>query len=128
MRLTSFGIAIVFAVFTATSAIAGGRACDFKANGLPLLSQSPVLAEILTSKFIVQDRGMKGPGDAPFDGGRLYTYMEFRASTVADRKQKFLIRIHFKKKSQAELIFDKLEFLPLKDAPRNQVGEQNAEP
>ena len=85
-----------------------------------------MLSNILTSKFSVENAGMKGPQDAPFDGGRLYTYMEFRASTVDDRKQKFLIRIHFKRKSRAELTFDRLEFLPLKDVPRNQEGEQGA--
>lgn len=83
-----------------------------------------MLSNILTSKFSVEDAGIKGPRDAPFNEGRLYTYMEFRASTVDDRNQKFLIRIHFKRKSRAELTFNRLEFLPLEDAPRNQESEQ----
>ena len=111
MSLTNFCIVIAFAISTGTSAVAGGRGCDYKANGLPLLMQSPVLADILSEKFSVQDKGVKGPSDAPFDGGRLYTYMEFRAATVDDRKEKFLIRIHFERKGKVELIFDRLEIL-----------------
>ena len=124
MNLTTIMIAIGFTVFTAVSALAGGVACQFKADGLPLLSQSPVLAEILSSKFSVQEGGKMGPMDAPFDDGRLYTYMEFRASSVADHEQKFIIRLHFKKKSRTELTFERVEILPLNGSPRNQEGKK----
>ena len=126
MNPTTFCIAIVFTVSTAASALAGGGACQFKANGLPLLSQSPVLADILTSKFMVEDNGKMGPMDAPFDGGRLYTYMEFRASAVENKEHKFIIRLHFKKKSRVELSFKGAELLPLKDSPQSQEVEQGA--
>ena len=102
-------------IATVSFSIAGGGACQFKANGLPLLTQSPMLAEILTSKFSVQDGGKMGPMDAPFDGGRLYTYMEFPAASVDNEKEKVLVRIHFKRKSKSELSFASLELLPFQE-------------
>lgn len=109
-------LAIVLTFSTAVSAIAGGGACTFQDYALPVLRQSPVLAEFVTSKFSVEDHGKMGPTDAPFDRGRRYTYMEFRASTGADKEQKFIIRIHFK--SMDEKTFERAEFLPLKDSPK----------
>ena len=117
MKLLTFCISIVFTISTAVSAIAGGVSCQFKADGMPLLSQSPVLAEILTSKFKVLDGGKMGPMDAPFDGGRQYTYMEFRASTVSKEEKKFIFRLHFKKQSRVDLAFEKAEFLPVTHFP-----------
>ncbi len=109
-------LAIVFTISTAVSAIAGGGACTFQDYALPVLRQSPVLAEFVTSEFSVEDHGKMGPMNAPFDGGRRYTYMEFRASTVANKEQEFIIRIHFK--SMDEKTFERAEFLPLKDSPK----------
>ena len=58
---------------------AGGAACEFQSNALPLLKQSPALVEVLQSQFVVAKGGMFGPLDAPFKGQRLYRYMEFKA-------------------------------------------------
>lgn len=116
MKPTSLFLTIVFLISTAVSAIAGGGACTFQDYALPVLKQSPVLAEFVTSKFSVEDHGKMGPMDAPFDGGRRYTYMEFRASSVANKEQKFLIRIHFK--SMDDKTLERAEFLPLKDSPK----------
>ena len=116
MKPSIICIAIALTVFTAASALAGGGACRFATEGLPLLKQSPALAEILTTKFSVEDSGKMGPMDAPFDGGRLYTYMEFRASPVGNPEQKFIIRLHFKRKD-AGLRFASAEILPVKDEP-----------
>ena len=93
MNPTPFFLAIVFTIITAASAVAGGGACTFQTYALAVLSQSPVLAEFVTSKFSVEDLGKMGPINAPFEGGRRYTFMEFRASTAANKEQKFIIRI-----------------------------------
>ena len=117
MNPTPFFLAIVFTIITAASAVAGGGACTFQTYALAVLSQSPVLAEFVTSKFSVEDLGKMGPINAPFEGGRRYTFMEFRASTAANKEQKFIIRIHFK--SMDEMTFERAEFLPLKE-PRKE--------
>ncbi|NNC89982.1 MAG: hypothetical protein HKN82_16110 [Akkermansiaceae bacterium] len=117
MRTNTICLSVVIAIATAASAVAGGGACRFKADGLPLLSQSPVLADILTSRFSVVEDGRMGPMDAPFDGGRRYTYMEFRASTTSKSGEKFIIRLHFKRAGKEAPAFERAEFLPVKDFP-----------
>lgn len=53
-----------------------------------------------------------GPADAPFEGRRLYTYMDFRGTAVENRKQSFLMRVHFKRETDG-LTFSRLEILPV---------------
>ena len=116
MNPTPYFLALIFTIITAASAVAGGFSCRFQDGGLGLLRQAPVLAEFVASKFSVEDQGRMGPEDAPFERGRRYTFMEFRAATGADKEQKFIIRIHFK--SMDERTFERVEFLPLKDSPK----------
>ena len=113
MRKTSTIWMVVFLDLGSLPALGGGAACEFQANGLPLLKQSPVLVEILDSRFVVKNGGMKGPMDAPFKGRRLYTYMEFKALSKENAKEKYVIRIHFARKEK-NLEFKSLEILPEK--------------
>ena len=113
--MNSIIITIVVTLLAAGSTFAGGAACSFKKNGLPLLEQSPALARFVSDNFAVNAGGILGPMDAPFDRGRLYTYMEFQASAVNDHNQQFIVRLHFKRKSRVRLVFDRAEFLPVKE-------------
>lgn len=76
-----------------------------------VLSDSPIIREAITSKFNVNEMGAMGPMDAPFDGKRLYTYMEFRATAIANQEQRFIIRIHFKHMDEQTL--ERVEIIPL---------------
>ena len=91
---------------------AGGAATSFSANGLPLLQQSPGLRKALTSHFSIEDEGHLGPMDAPFQGRRMYTYMEFRAAAMGDARQRFVIRVHFDR-TQPNLKLLRAEILPV---------------
>ena len=112
MKINIHCIAILFTVSTITSAIAGGGSVSFESQGLRLLNQSPALADIFASKFVVHDRGVMGPADAPFDGRRLYTYMDFRGTSVESEKHSFLIRIHFKR-TRDKMTFSRIEVFPV---------------
>ncbi|MAS94030.1 MAG: hypothetical protein CMO55_12615 [Verrucomicrobiales bacterium] len=90
-----FCVALVSVTVGCAASFAGGREVNFKRHGLPMLKQSSALADILENDFAVEDRGLLGPSDVPFDGGRLYTYMDFKARSREGDGQVFLIRFHF---------------------------------
>ena len=119
MKINSFVIAILIIACSFSWVFAGGGACQFQENGLPLLKQSPGLAGILTSTFQVKNGGKMGPMNAPFDRGRLYTYMEFQAFSAENNEQKFRIRLHFKR-GESGITFKSIEILPLKDLPKSE--------
>jgi hypothetical protein len=87
--------ALASASIGCTISFAGGAGVDFVRHGIPLLDQSPALTAVLDKHFVVENQGLLGPSDAPFDGRRLYTYMDFQARSKADEGQIFLIRLHF---------------------------------
>ncbi|MEM9016189.1 MAG: hypothetical protein AAGC68_04185 [Verrucomicrobiota bacterium] len=72
---------------------------------------------LLGRHFTVEDSGIKGPSDAPFDGRRLYTYMDFRARSVEGDGQIFLIRLHFDREenpvNDPRLSFQRMEIFPV---------------
>ena len=73
----------------------GGMACRFKPDGLALLKDSAHLVDVLSESFEIQNDGVMGPKDAPFRGGRLYSYMEFKAWKKGEKQEKFIVRLHF---------------------------------
>ena len=52
-----------------------------------------------------------GPMDAPFDGMRLYTFMEFRGRSTLPM-QEFTLRIHFK--SMRDMTLERIEITSIK--------------
>jgi len=88
-------LAIALVTVVAPTTFAGGGAASFKTHGLPTLNQSPLIAEMLTSRLSIEEKGVFGPSDAPFDGMRRYYQMDFRATEVGKEGQSFLIRLHF---------------------------------
>ena len=123
MKQLTFLLALVFTFSTMDPAHAGGGACRFKTEGAPVLKQSPVLARLLAATFVVEDSGKMGPMDAPYDGGRLYTYMEFRASALGSEEQKHLVRLHFER-GEGGRTLKSMEFLPQKTL-RSPDGEKD---
>ncbi|MCG8599821.1 MAG: hypothetical protein MI807_06745 [Verrucomicrobiales bacterium] len=122
--LINIGFAFVSAVIGGTTSFAGGGSVDFEMHGIPLLDQSPALAGVLDKHFAVESRGLLGPSDAPFDGGRLYTYMDFRARSKDGGDQIFLIRLHFDRGEDRVIYtrvpFRRMEILPV---PASAVAE-----
>jgi hypothetical protein len=114
MRLKTCHLAVVFTIFASVSAFAGGRACQFKADGLRLMKDESVLGELLQSKLSIVESGRMGPADSPWDDviGRVYSFMEFHASAIDDSKKKYLIRVHFNRNEKA-IFFKSLEVLPV---------------
>ncbi len=53
-----------------------------------------------------------GPLDAPFDGQRLYTYMEFRGRSTTP-EHAFTLRIHFT--SMRDMTLQRIEIIPGKN-------------
>ncbi|MDF1755944.1 MAG: hypothetical protein P1U89_24360 [Verrucomicrobiales bacterium] len=94
-RFIAISCALVSAIIGSRTSFAGGRAVEFESHGVPLLEQAPALVGVLGGHFTVENSGLLGPGDAPFDGSRLYTYMDFRARSKGGDGQIFLIRLHF---------------------------------
>lgn len=105
-------IALVITLFGFAEVKGGGGSTNFETQGQLLLSQAPALAEALNSQFKIRERGLFGPGDAPFVERKLYTYMDFRATSVEDEKEAYLIRIHFDRMEDG-LSFRRLEIFPL---------------
>jgi len=101
-------------MLSSVSAFAGGRACDFETNALPLMKDQAVLGEFLQSKFSMIERGQEGPDDSPWDDviGRMYFFMEFRASSIGDPKWKYPIGVPFNR-DEKMIFFKSLEILPV---------------
>jgi len=59
----------------------------------------------------IEERGVMGPSDAPFDGMRLYTYMEFRGRSTSSTPA-FILRIHFT--SMRDMTLQRIEIIPEK--------------
>lgn len=114
-------IIICFALFSAsiggTTSFAGGGFVDFKMHGIPLLDQSPALRSVFDKHFEFESQGILGPSDAPFDGARLYTYMDFQARSRGGDGQIFLIRLHFdrgeKRVIYTRVSFKRMEMFPV---------------
>ncbi|MDB4288797.1 hypothetical protein N9947_02390 [bacterium] len=107
-------LAVVFTIFASVSAFAGGGSCQFKADGLHLMKEQAVLGELLQTKLSIVEGGRMGPADSPWDEviGRVYSFMEFQASSIDDPKNKYLIRVHFNRIEKA-ITFKSLEVLPV---------------
>ena len=103
MRLKTYCLAVVLTISTTVAVFAGGRGCRFEADGLRLMKEQPVFGELLQSKLSIVDNGRMGPDDSPWDDviGRMYSFMEFRATATGDAKQKFLVRVHFTRVEKA---------------------------
>ena len=114
MRLKADCLAVVFTIFASVSAFAGGGSCQFKADGLHLMKEQAVLGELLQTKLSIVEGGRMGPADSPWDEviGRVYSFMEFQASSIDDPKNKYLIRVHFNRIEKA-ISFKSLEVLPV---------------
>lgn len=116
-KLVTICLALVSASIGGTTSFAGGREVGFKRHGLPLLEQSPALADVFGRYFAVEDFGIMGPSDAPFDEGRLYTYMDFRARPGDGGGEIFLIRLHFDRGAEpvnyTRLSFKRMEIFPV---------------
>lgn len=112
-----FCVALVSVTVGCSASFAGGREVNFKRHGLPMLKQSSALADILENDFAVEERGLLGPSDAPFDGGRLYTYLDFRARSRDGDGQVFLIRLHFDRgetpANYTRVAFKRMEVFPV---------------
>ena len=105
MKRTIRILAVALSLFSGVPAFAGGGSASFPEQGRPLLVQVPSLEEAI-SKLPIEERGVMGPLDAPFDGQRLYTYMEFRGrSTPA-----FILRIYFT--SMRDMTLQRIEIIP----------------
>lgn len=111
MKRTICILAVALALVSVVPAIAGGGSAGFEAMGKPLLAQAPSLARVITSELSIDEHGFMGPGDAPFDGRRLYTYMEFRGRSTSPQ-QAFTIRIHFT--SMRDMTLERIEIIPRK--------------
>ena len=101
-------LAISLSLFAGVPAFAGGGSASFHDQARPLLAQVPSLAEAI-SKLSIEERGVMGPMDAPFDGQRLYTYMEFRERSTSPTPA-FIIRIHFT--SMRDMTLQRIEIIP----------------
>ena len=109
MKRTIGIFAVALILISGLPTIAGGGGAGFEAQGKRLLAQAPSLADGITSSLSIDEGGVMGPADAPFDGRRLYTYMEFRGSS-ASPKQAFTIRIHFT--SMRDMTLERIEIIP----------------
>ena len=117
MKLNPFIIAFASLVSLATSSFAGGGACTFSGQGQPVVNESPVLAKMLGSSFTIAEFGVMGPIGGPMvDGRRFYSYMDYRATSVDNPEQLFLIRVHFHRDENRRK-FDHLEIFPVAAAP-----------
>lgn len=114
MKFQIFCLAVVFTISTAASAFAGGRACRFDADGLRLMKDQALLGELLKTKLSIVDNGLMGPDNSPWDKviGRMYSFMEFKASAIDDSEKKYLIRVHFNRVEKS-IFFKSLEVLPI---------------
>ena len=110
MKRTIGIFAVALSLVSAVPAIAGGWSAGFETQGKPLLAQAPSLADVITSGLSIDESGVMGPADAPFDGRRLYTYMEFRGRSTSP-EQAFTIRIHFT--SIRNMTLERIEIIPL---------------
>ncbi|MEM8955844.1 MAG: hypothetical protein AAGD22_16940 [Verrucomicrobiota bacterium] len=115
--LITICFAFVSATIGSTTSFAGGAGVEFKRHGIPLLNQSPPLAGVLDKHFAVENQGLLGPSDAPFDRAKLYTYMDFRARSKKGKRQVFLIRLHFDRGEDPVLYtrvpFQRIEIFPV---------------
>lgn len=122
--LINICFAFVSAAIGGTTSFAGGGSVDFEMHGIPLLDQSPALRGVLDKHFAFESRGVLGPSDAPFDGGRLYTYMDFRAKSRGGDGQIFLVRLHFDRGENrviyTRVSFQRMEIFPV---PASTVSE-----
>ena len=109
MKRTICTFAVALSLVSGVPAIAGGGSAGFETQGKPLLAQAPSLADGITSRLSIDERGVMGPVDAPFDGQRLYTYMEFRGRSTSPA-QAFTIRIHFT--SMRDMTLERIEIIP----------------
>lgn len=112
MKRTICILTVALIQISGLPAIAGGWSAGFEAQGKPLLAQAPSLADGITSTLSIEERGVMGPADAPFDGRRLYTYMEFRGRSTSP-KQAFTIRIHFT--SMRDMTLERIEIIPARN-------------
>ena len=110
MKRTISILAVALSLFSGVPAFAGGGSASFPEQGRPLLAQVPSLAEAI-SKLSIEERGVMGPSDAPFDGYRQYTYVEFRGRSAAP-EQAFILRIHFT--SMRDMTLQRIEIIPEK--------------
>lgn len=108
MKRTIRILAVALSLVSGVPAIAGGGSASFEEQGKPLLAQAPSLAAAI-SRLSIDERGVMGPVDAPFDGQRLYTYLEFRGRPTPP-EQAFTLRIHFT--SMRDMTLQRIEIIP----------------
>lgn len=107
MKRTISILAVALSLCSGVPAFAGGGSASFPEQGRPLLAQVPSLVEAI-SKLSIEERGVMGPPDAPFDGMHLYTYMEFRGRSNSPAPD-FTLRIHFT--SMRDMTLQRIEII-----------------
>jgi hypothetical protein len=108
MKRTISILAVALSLLSGAPAFAGGGSASFPRQGRPLLAQVPSLEEAI-SKLSIEELGVMGPSDAPFDGQRLYTYMEFHGRSTSPTPA-FILRIHFT--SMRDMTLQRIEIIP----------------